>query len=179
MSKVVIDLSNYKDTRSARVPEGRYRVQVEDVEEAKARTGATMLVLYLRIMGGDQDGANLVERMTLSERALFRVVSFMQAIGLPTPKKRLAVDISKWRGKVVDVDVADGEPYNGQVNSEVKAFLKPAKVETAVAEDIEDIDTAEAEEPAATEAPETTGSDDTEVASEGTTGEIDLDDIDL
>lgn len=146
MAKLTIDLSNYKDRTGSRVPEGRYRVQVEDVEQTTASTGSTMINLFLRIMGGEQDGATLVDRLVLSDKALFRTVNFMQALGIPTPKKRLSIDINKWVGKVLDVDVADGEPYNGRVRSEVQGFLKPAKVAKAEEEDDLDIEEEDVEE---------------------------------
>lgn len=141
MSKIVVDLTNFKDRMGQRVAPGRHRVQVEDVEQRKARTGNQMIEVWFRVMGGKDDGATIIDRFVLSDNALFRVVGFMQALGIPTPKKRLSVDINKWVGRTLDIDVDDGEPYNGTVRSEVKGYLKVAKAETAADDDELDFDT--------------------------------------
>lgn len=141
MAKVTIDLTNYKDRVGTRVPEGRYRVAVEDVEEGKAKSsGNTMINVWFRVVGGEQDGATIIDRFPITDNALFRLVDFMQALGIPTPKKRLQIDINKWLGKQVDVDVEDGEPYNGRVRSEVRGFMRPAKAAKAEAADDLDLD---------------------------------------
>lgn len=142
MAKITIDLTNYKDRVGARVKPGRYRVQVEDVEETTARSGNTMINLFLRVVGGEFDGSNLMDRLVLTEKSMFRVVGFLQAIGYPTPKKRLAIDIEKFVGKFLDVDVDDGEPYQGRVRSEIRGYSRIAKSEEPKeepADDFEDV----------------------------------------
>lgn len=120
--QITVDLSNYKDKVGSRVPEGRYRVVVEDAETDTSAAGNPMINLWLRVVGGESDGATLVDRLVLTHKSLFRVVGFMNALGLPTPKKRLQVNIRAWVGKALVVDVADGEPYNGRVKSEVRGY---------------------------------------------------------
>lgn len=124
---MVIDLSNYKDRVGSRVIPGRYRVVVEDVEADQSKAGNPMINLWLRIQGGEFDGQTLVDRLTVTEKALFRVVGFLNAIGMPTPKKRLQINPQKFLGQVLDVDVDDGEPYNGRVKSEIKGYLRVPK----------------------------------------------------
>lgn len=124
---IVIDLTKYKDRSGSRVPEGRYRVQVEDIEVSKSKTNKEMITLWLRITGGDYDGYTVIDRLTITEKALFRVVNFMQALNMPTPKKRVKIIPQKWVGRTLEIDVADGEPYNGNVKSEVKGYLRLPK----------------------------------------------------
>jgi hypothetical protein len=50
---------------------------------------------------------------------------------MPTPKKRLKVSTRQFIGKVLDVDVEDGEPYNGRVKSEVRGYLRSEKAAAA------------------------------------------------
>lgn len=135
---MVIDLSNYKDRVGSRVLPGRYRVVVEDVEADQSKAGNPMINLWFRITGGEFDGQTLVDRLTVTEKALFRVVGFMQAIGLPTPKKRLQVNPQKFLGQVLDVDVDDGEPYNGRVKSEVRGYVRVPKEQRNSAETEDD-----------------------------------------
>lgn len=137
---LIIDLSNYKDRVGSRVAPGRYRVQVEDAEQDKSAAGNTMINLWLRVSdGGPEDGQTIVDRLVLTEKSLFRVVGFMQAIGLPTPKKRLKLNVRQFIGKVLVVDVEDGDPYNGRVKSEVRGYLRVAKSEQAGEADLDDL----------------------------------------
>jgi Protein of unknown function (DUF669) len=122
--EVIIDLTNFKDRVGSRVPAGRYTVVVQDAEAGMSNNNNPTVTLWLRIRGGAMDGSTLVDRLTLTEKAQFRAVAFMQALGLPTPNKRLRVNIRNWVGKVLDIDVEDGEPYQGRVKSEVRGYLR-------------------------------------------------------
>lgn len=121
---LIIDLTNYKDRVGNRVMPDRYRVVVEDAESDTAKSGNPMVNLWLRIQGGDFDGATIVDRLVLTEKSMFRVVGFMQAIGLPTPRKRLKLNVRQFIGKVLDIDVEDGEPFNGRIKSEVRGYMR-------------------------------------------------------
>lgn len=134
-----IDLTKFKDRVGNRVNPGRYRVVVEDAEQDTAKSGNTMINLWLKVVGGEFDGAVIVDRLVLTENSLFRVVGFMQAIGMPTPKKRLQVNLqTQFVGRALDVDVEDGEPYNGRVKSEVRGYLRITKGEGAPADLVEE-----------------------------------------
>lgn len=153
MTEMIVDLTNYKDSVGSRVPEGTYRVVVDDAEQTTAKSGNPMVNLWLRIVGGDQDGQTLVDRLVLTERSLFRVVAFLQALGIPTPKKRLAISLNKIKGRTLQVAVSDGEPYNGSIRSEVNAYMRDTQADEAGAADLEDEERdAEGKADAATEA---------------------------
>lgn len=189
--EIIIDLSNYKDTSSARVPEGRYRVVVDDVEtDTAAKTGNTVIKVWLRILGGIQDGEVIIDRLTITPKAMFRVVGFMQGIGIPTPKKRLALDLRSFLHRQVDVDVEDDEPYNGRIKSRIARYIRIAqpKAEEAAEDDLE----AAAEKPAkpssdakkaeAAAIVQDADTEDMEPAAEsaaGTPGEYDSEDVDI
>lgn len=191
--EIIIDLSNYKDTSSARVPEGRYRVVVDDVETDTAKTGNTVIKVWLRILGGTQDGEVIIDRLTLTDKAMFRVVGFMQGIGIPTPKKRLALDLRSFLHRQVDVDVEDDEPYNGRIKSKITRYIRIAqpKAEEAAEGDLDALEAA-AEKPAkpSSDAKKTEAAaiardvdtEDMEPAAEsaaGTPGEFDSEDVDI
>lgn len=187
MTDMIIDLSNYKDRVGARVPAGSYRVQVEDVEATTSQAKNPMINVWFRIIGGDYDGQTIVDRLTLSEKALFRVVGFMQAIGLPTPKKRVKLNIQGFVGKILEIDVEDGEPYNGRIKSEVRGYRRAAKNggETSpVADEFDGLEefssgddlpeeVTEVETPAAPETPAAAADEDEAL------DEIDLEDVQL
>lgn len=122
--ELVLDLSNYKDRVGSRVAPGSYRVQVEDAELTESSNKNPMVNLWLTIMEGEFQGQTVTDRLVLTEKSLFRVVGFMQGIGLPTPKRKLKLNIRQFVGKVLDVDIDDGEPYNGRIRSEVRGYNK-------------------------------------------------------
>jgi hypothetical protein len=169
--EVNIDLTNYKDKIGSRVLPGRYLVMVEDAETDTAKSGNTMINLWFRIQGGEFDGSTIVDRLVLTDKSMFRVVGFMQGIGLPTPKKRLRLNVRQFVGKTLEIDVEDGDPYNGRVKSEVRGYNRVAGSAAAAAEavDLEDM-------PPARSTTEVLDSIDTE---DGSVAEVDLDAVDL
>jgi hypothetical protein len=106
-----------------RVMPGRYLVVVEDTESDVSAQGNTMINVWLKVVRGEFSGSVILERLILMDKTLFRVVGFMQAIGLPTPKKKLRVNIRSWVGKALEVDVDDAEPYMGRIKSQVTGYM--------------------------------------------------------
>jgi len=130
---VTVDLTTYRDRVGGRIPEGRYLVQVEDAEMDQSKAGNPMINVWYRVLDGDSEGATIVDRLTITEKAMFRVVGFMQAIGLPTPKKKVRLSLRQFVGKTLQIDVEDGEPYNGRIKSEVRGYLRVTKKAPSVA----------------------------------------------
>lgn len=184
--KFTLDLSGYKEKVSARLPEGSYTVTIQDIEATKARTGSQGFEMWLVVAEGEYAGATLIDRFYHTDPegkpsgAIFRIVNLMQAVGLPTPKKRLALDTGLFLGKRVQVEVEDGQPYEGRVKSEITSYFRSSGGAEAADEatDLEDL-AAEAEEtpaPAATPAPASTPAATPEVDAPE---EIDLATLDL
>lgn len=151
-SNIVIDLSNYKDSGNVRIPEGRYRAIVDDVDLDKSRAGNTMIKVWMRVLGGEHDGAIILDRLTLTDKAMFRVVGFMQGIGIKTPKKKLQINLKTFLKRQADIEVVDGEPYNGRIRSEIAQYIRIAqpKAEEAPEDDLDALEAAtEDEAPAA------------------------------
>lgn len=151
-SNIVIDLSNYKDSGNVRIPEGRYRAIVDDVDLDKSRAGNTMIKVWMRVLGGEHDGAIILDRLTLTDKAMFRVVGFMQGIGIKTPKKKLQINLKTFLKRQADIEVVDGEPYNGRIRSEIAQYIRIAqpKAEEAAEDDLDALEAdVEDEAPAA------------------------------
>jgi len=138
----VLDLSNYKERIGQNVPPGRYTVVVDDAELDTAKSGNQMVNLWFRVADGEHAGSVVLDRLVITEKSLFRIVGFMTALGLPTPKKRLALNTRKFMGRTLQVDVEDGEPYNGRVRSEVRGYLK-AERQAVAQQQPEDIESPE------------------------------------
>lgn len=142
-SNIVIDLSNYKDSGNVRIPEGRYRAIVDDVDLDKSRAGNTMIKVWMRVLGGEHDGAIILDRLTLTDKAMFRVVGFMQGIGIKTPKKKLQINLKTFLKRQADIEVVDGEPYNGRIRSEIAQYIRIAQPKAEEAQE-DDLDALEA-----------------------------------
>lgn len=147
-SNIVIDLSNYKDSGNVRIPEGRYRAIVDDVDLDKSRAGNTMIKVWMRVLGGEHDGAIILDRLTLTDKAMFRVVGFMQGIGIKTPKKKLQINLKTFLKRQADIEVVDGEPYNGRIRSEIAQYIRIAqpKAEEAPEDDLDALEAATEDE---------------------------------
>lgn len=143
-SNIVIDLSNYKDSGNVRIPEGRYRAIVDDVDLDKSRAGNTMIKVWMRVLGGEHDGAVILDRLTMTDRAMFRVVGFMQGIGIKTPKKKLQINLKTFLKRQADIEVVDGEPYNGRIKSEIAQYIRVAQPKSEESSE-DDLDALEAD----------------------------------
>lgn len=167
MANISIDLTNFKDRFGGRATKGDHLATIEDIELGKTKKGDAMLTVFLRIIGGEDDGTNIVDRLTMSDAAMFRVVGFLQGLGIPTPRKKLQIDPARIVGRKVTVTLDDGDPYNGTVRSEVRQYTRFVQEGADEVADLpEDLDEpAELPEP---EAPATNDSID-----------VDLDDMQL
>lgn len=124
MSEFILDLTNYRDTQGARVEPGDYEVVVEHAELGKSKAGNQMITLSYRIIGTEFDGLTIVDRLTLTDKALFRVVGFMQAAGMSVKKVKRKMTTSMFLNKRLAITVEDGDPYNGSVKSEVRGYMR-------------------------------------------------------
>lgn len=131
----VVDLANYKDRVGQRIAPGKYLVLVEDAEQDTSRNGNVMVVLWLRVLDGEFKDSTILDRLVMTQNSLYRVVAFLQAIGIPTPKKRLALSTKQLIGRKLEIEVDDGEPYNGRVKSEVRGYMRATAPATEAAAD--------------------------------------------
>lgn len=110
-----LDLSGYKPSLSDTVPDGRYLAIVEDYELTKAKaSGNDMFVVWLRILEGPSSGSVIIDRLTTTGKGLFKIVGFLNGLGAPTPKRRLAINPEAWKNKKVYIDTSKSEPYRGR-----------------------------------------------------------------
>ena len=166
----MFDFTNYRDTGSARVDPGTYTARVTDFRETVSKADNVMFEVYLEITSGPFAGKQIIDRLPQTEKAMFRSAAFLQALGVKIAKKKLSLNPKSLIGRMVDILVEDGKPYNGRVKSEVREYLratKPAKqAEPELPED--DVEEAASE-------PEPAEADDTDFDVDS----IDIDDLDL
>ena len=165
------DFTNYRDTGSARVEPGTYTARVTDFRETVSKADNAMFEVYLEITSGPFAGKQIIDRLPQTEKAMFRSAAFLQALGVKIAKKKLALNPKSLIGRMVDILVEDGEPYNGRVKSEVREYLRAIKPAKKAEPELPGDDV---EEVVSAEKTSTSGeSDDFDVDS------IDIDDLDL
>lgn len=145
MSQIIdLDLTGYKDRFGAYLAPGRYHVIVEDLEVVSSKkekeaaaaerrpARLNMINLWFRVADrGEFEGLVQTDRLMLEGGALFRTVGFLQALGMPTKRGKMRIDGQRWLGKHLLIDTRDGDPYNGQVRSEIAGYARLPKGEQA------------------------------------------------
>ena len=116
--------------------------------DSESKNGNTYILLNMQVIGGPKEHVEsksvLVDRLTLSDNALFRMANFLPAIGIPVDKK-VAFDSKQFIGKKV-VAIVEMEEYQGQPRPAVKRYAPvstwesevPAAPATAAADDFEE-----------------------------------------
>lgn len=132
-----VDFSNYKDRSSARVTEGQHLVRVTDAEAVETKKGDPMVNLFYEVVGGPDSGSPLIDRLVLTDKALWRVAKVMRALGFKVEKRNMNFSFKHVVGRTLVVTVSDGEPYNGEIRSEIRDYAPGASWKTETSELIE------------------------------------------
>lgn len=121
-----VDLSGYVNTQGSILPPGTYTLVVEDVEMMSSKAGNPMWKITSSVVDGAHKGLALVDFVTITSKAMFRVVAFLNAIGVPTPKKNLSIPKSMMVGKMFEATVDDDE-YGGRKSSKIQSYASIAQ----------------------------------------------------
>lgn len=128
-----------------RCPEGEWLAKLSSIEEGTVQgSGDDCLKARFEVIKGSAKGCNVFETFSLTEKALWKLKSFLEAIGMKANGK-LSLDLDKLEGKVCIIDVIHDE-YNGQKRAKIASYIKPE-------DDEEDEDEDEAEDDEEEEAP--------------------------
>ena len=127
-----------------RCPEGEWLAKLSSIEEGTVQGSSDdCLKARFEVIKGSAKGCNVFETFSLTEKALWKLKSFLEAIGMKANGK-LSLDLDKLEGKVCIIDVIHDE-YNGSKRAKISAYIKP--------EDEEDLDDEDDEEEEEDEAP--------------------------
>lgn len=150
MAKHILDFSNYAEQQTTEgIKEGAYLGRITRAVEVEAKsTGNTFILLNIKALSGPDGLINsttvLVDRLTLTESALFRMANFLPAIGIPVENK-VSFDSKQFIGKKV-VAIVEMEEYNGKNRPAVKRYAHastwegevPSEASKAVKSDFEE-----------------------------------------
>lgn len=134
-----------------RCPEGEWLARLKKVDMGEVQgSGDDCLKAQFEVIKGSAKGSIIFETFSLTEKALWKLKSFLDAAGMKSNGK-LVLDLDKMEGKVCIIDVIHDE-YNGQKRAKISSYIKPGEDEddedeVIDDEDIEDEDDEEEETP--------------------------------
>ena len=122
--------------------EGRHLVKLTAIEETESQAGNDMLNATFKVVKGQSTGATLYDNFVLTEKALWKLQSFLIAVGMKADGK-VVLDLDKIIGKTCFVDV-EHEEYEGKTRARIQDFIAPGKDKPS--DDDEDIDDEDTED---------------------------------
>lgn len=129
--KLKVDMTGVESY--TRCSEGEHLAKVKKVEMGTVQgSGDDCIKAVFEVLKGTDKGCQVFETFSLSEKALWKLKSFLQAIGIKADGK-LTLDLDKLEGKICVIDVIH-EEYNGQKRAKISSYLK----ESAEDEDEDD-----------------------------------------
>ena len=119
--------------------EGQHEVKLVEIEETESQAGNDMLNATFQVVKGQSTGAKLYDNFVLTEKALWKLQSFLIAVGMKADGK-IVLDLDKLIGKTCIVEV-EHEEYDGKTRARIQEFKKlAAKADEPDDEDIENDD---------------------------------------
>lgn len=141
--KLKVDMTGVESY--ARCSEGEHVAKVKKVEMGTVQgSGDDCIKAVFEVLKGNDKGCQVFETFSLSEKALWKLKSFLQAIGIKADGK-LTLDLDKLENKVCIIDVIH-EEYNGQKRAKISSYLKDSADEDEEEEDEDDEEDDEDEE---------------------------------
>lgn len=128
-----------------RCPEGEWLARLKKAEMGEVQgSGDDCIKAQFEVIKGSAKGNMVFETFSLTEKALWKLKSFLDAAGMKSNGK-LTLDLDKMEGKVCIIDVIHDE-YNGQKRAKISSYIKPGEDEDDEDEDDEDDDIDEDDE---------------------------------
>lgn len=140
--KVKVDMTGVESYSKA--SEGIHTAKVAEILEKTSQGGDDMLQFSFEIIKGDDKGSRVFESFVLTDKALWKLKSFLQAVGMKADGK-LVLDLDKLIGKICDIEVFH-EEYNGQKRAKISDYYKVGKGGSTESEEDEADDDEDEEE---------------------------------
>lgn len=122
-----------------RCPEGEWLARLKKAEMGEVQgSGDDCIKAQFEVIKGSAKGNTVFETFSLTEKALWKLKSFLDAVGMKSNGK-LTLDLDKMEGKVCIIDVIHDE-YNGQKRAKISSYIKPGEDEDDEDEDDDDED---------------------------------------
>lgn len=137
--KYKVDFTGVESYR--RCPEGEHLAKLKKIELGTVQgSGDDCFKAVFEVIKGDGEGCQVFETFSLNDKALWKLKSFLEAVGVKANGK-IELDLNKLEGKICIIDVIRDE-YNGQKRAKIASYIKAPDD----SEDDEDDDEEEEEE---------------------------------
>lgn len=138
MAVVKVDFSGVESY--LKCAEGEHIAILKETELKTSEAGNDMISCVFEVVAGSSAGARVFDNFVLTEKALWRLKTYLECIGIKAEGK-LKLDLDKMTGKKLIIEVAH-EEYKGQTRARISDFKKlvAAEAKSAEAEDTEDSD---------------------------------------
>lgn len=137
--KYKVDFTGVESYR--RCPEGEHLAKLKKIELGTVQgSGDDCFKAVFEVIKGDGEGCQVFETFSLNDKALWKLKSFLEAVGVKANGK-IELDLNKLEGKICIIDVIRDE-YNGQKRAKIASYIKASDD----SEDDEDDDEEEEEE---------------------------------
>ena len=144
--KVKVNMEGVESFR--RCPEGEWLAKLKKIELGESQgSGDECLKAQFEVIDGRAKGDTVFETFSLNEKALWKLKSFLEAIGMKSTGK-LNLDLDKLEDKVCIIDVIHDE-YQGKKRAKIASYINPEDVEPEDDEEIVEEDDEEEEPPKA------------------------------
>lgn len=141
--KVSLDMTGVESY--TRCPEGEWLARLTKIEEGTVQGSCDdCLKARFEVIKGSAKGSTVFETFSLTEKALWKLKSFLNSIGMKANGK-ISLDLDKLEGKICMIDVIHDE-YNGTKRAKISSY-NPAEDEDDEDEDVENDDEEEEDEP--------------------------------
>lgn len=128
-----------------RCPEGEFAAKCKKIDMGTVQgSGDDCLKAQFEVLSGDGKGCSVYETFSLGEKALWKLKSFLEAIGMKANGK-ISLDLDKLEGKICTIEVIHDE-YNGNKRAKISSYSKYVPEDTDDDDDDTDDDEDEEEE---------------------------------
>lgn len=140
--KIKVDMTNVESY--GKCEEGIHTAKIASIEQTTSQGGDDMLKVIFEVVKGKSKGARVFDNFVLTEKALWKFQLLLKALKVKCDGK-LAIDLDKLEGKLVDIEVAH-EEYQGQMRARVNDYTIAGTKATDSDTDYDDEDDEEEEE---------------------------------
>lgn len=128
-----------------RCPEGEFTAKCKKIDMGTVQgSGDDCLKAQFEVLSGEGKGCTVYETFSLGEKALWKLKSFLEAIGVKANGK-ISLDLDKLEGKICTIEVIHDE-YNGNKRAKISSYSKYVPEDTDDDDDDTDEDEEEEEE---------------------------------
>lgn len=119
--KYKVDFTGVESYR--RCPEGEHLAKLKKMELGTVQgSGDDCFKAVFEVIKGDGEGCQVFETFSLNDKALWKLKSFLEAVGVKANGKT-ELDLNKLEGKICIIDVIRDE-YNGQKRAKIASYIK-------------------------------------------------------